>query len=460
MTYPRGSALASDKDKLKEFVESGWYADVPGSSYTGSPTTVEERDYIENFIERYGARPTGRQVSVGMGGNLGETYLPGGMHYEMGYRTGKDYLRAQEENLPYGPYTGKDVPFGGTVTTDAQGNPLRRYYDTRGTAKQDISQGRYLVPPTEAEGAMMPGVYPSNQFTPPTRGEALTKADPYRLYQSMFADYSGRKQEEYLQVERQYQDIDNQLANLTGRIGKDLTAEQATSEKKRLETEKSNLEKQISGMLSPEALISAKTQANMMLRSLQTDPNALLGMEDLPYYGQMYSDNLYNYLNEQVNGGRITKDDANLVIDEAEKLSKQGKKFTDLPLFEEVMGKYTQKYLEEVVSGTEQEAREKFAGRANYQPRPYTESTGPTGAEKQEYYTFMQQFPQSQQSWFAQNYSALYGFWINTRPDVPFMQWLPGYLAGMEETPVAEEITRPDLYSGARLAPRTRMLNY
>ncbi|KKL83829.1 hypothetical protein LCGC14_1970770, partial [marine sediment metagenome] len=133
----------------RSLVETGFYGAQPGLAYTGTPETVAERDFIIDFINQYGGRP-GRgdiiafQRTQGYELDESRVYAPGSLQAQMGFRTGADYLRAQQAQQTYGPFAGERVPFGGLVTYDpATGQPLTRTFEPTAA----VRRGEFIPPP-------------------------------------------------------------------------------------------------------------------------------------------------------------------------------------------------------------------------------------------------------------------------------------------------------------------------
>jgi hypothetical protein len=171
----------------KEFLNlNSWYAPQPNTT-GGKPSTAEEEAFILDYMQNYGTPPDPREVStfmnnrqlnaVAQGKQNTENYLPGSLMYEMGFRTNQDYINAQRQGESYGGYAGSQVPQGGLVTYDEQGNPFRNFNLNQGNARANIAQGRY-VPPSNTSASFLAMLRDAGIDLPDTD------------YQNLLRDYS------------------------------------------------------------------------------------------------------------------------------------------------------------------------------------------------------------------------------------------------------------------------------
>jgi hypothetical protein len=152
------------QEKYKGLLSSGWYNDtINRTSYSGNPETQKEADWVMSFIDREGRKPTVQEAAAWrgqnaylLGGDQDIQLAPGGTQYGLGFRTSGDIQKARNWNTgTFGPYSGVDVPQGGLVLTDKQGNVWKRVFDYSDKAvQQAIREGRYIEPP---QGAAVPG---------------------------------------------------------------------------------------------------------------------------------------------------------------------------------------------------------------------------------------------------------------------------------------------------------------
>ncbi len=126
----------------------------PASKFTGRPQTTAELEFIQDFVRKFGVRPSPSIPGFSQLQTQGQ-FLPGSTQFERGFRIPEDVLRAQRQGLEFGAFAGNLVPPGGVVTTSEEGEPLNRFFDiNQGFARREIAAGRF-VPSPESQASQV-----------------------------------------------------------------------------------------------------------------------------------------------------------------------------------------------------------------------------------------------------------------------------------------------------------------
>jgi len=264
-----GLSLSSflSKDIVSELDASGWFAPMqqgPAAPKGGKPDTIEEQQFVLDYLSEKGMLPTSLDVNAWRRGQdeKGFTYDPEGVMGGLGFGTVGQYKGTGQES--YGPYAGGSVPYGqGIVVTDERGNPIGRYMDAnRPEARKAIAAGNFIAPP----GSDLTGGWQTedisqyyNQLTEPTpwerpsMEEVIKGLPPSRVESARYSDYInmlGERDNAIAQsVFSQHEGITQNLREETASINQRLLAGEITPQQAQdtittmgVEAEKARLE--------------------------------------------------------------------------------------------------------------------------------------------------------------------------------------------------------------------------
>lgn len=374
-----------------DIFETGYYGGeryLGQGGFSGRPQSIEEEQFIIDFVNRYGARPNTYDVSAWQRATQPTTtYAPGSLMHEMGFRGLEDYFRAQKEGLTYGPFTGENVPFGGLVTYDPQGQPLQRYFDPNtGFAARDIGAGRYIPPP----GGL---------------GETQ---------RNVFGDIP---ESQYL---REF--------GTGGDIGAQQGLEQFYPRAGQVEFQAPSFEQAFEQGL------------------VQGDPYELYGTKLYDYLASQQFPQ--RGAGGEVFQEGMTNEEANEIIDEVERLIKRGVPVEQLPFYNESQESYgteTEALYQSLYENTVTGLREEWEGRRfGFGPTFTSGGRGqrgggdgagsgaarPSGTERGDYLRWVRALDLSfeGESWMDNRYNELYNIWLSTGSAESFIDWVSDYL--------------------------------
>ena len=403
-----GGRLITSRPVLQDpsIVETGFYAADPSLNYTGRPQLQSEKDFIVNFINQTGARPNVYDVAANQRTLPNPYALDENRIYEPGS------LMAQ-----LGFRTGADYRRA-QQAEQTYGPFAGERVPTGGLVTYDPATGQPLTRSFEPNAAIRRG-----EFIPPPGGLGTTQQNVFgQLPESGFY--------------QNYGDI------------------QAPPDLKQF----------YSGQVTFQAPTLQQAEEQGLVR---TDPIDLYGA------------NLYDYLSSQqfpqrgaggeIFGEGMTIEEANKILDEAEKLIRSGVPVEQLPFYNEAQGingsetaALREGTYNELVTGL----REEWEGRryAGQGAGAVSSSSGgrgdgrgaqPTGTERGEYLQWIKELGMAHNptQWAIGQFRNMYDIWLASGSG-SFIDWVDDYMAPLEEFEQVPQF-------GERIqAPRARTLRY
>ena len=397
-------------------VETGFFGAQQGAGFTGNPTTVAERDFIIDFINQTGARPNQFDVAA--------------------FKRNQPNAFNLDENRVFTP---ESVQFQQGFRTGADYLRAQRAGQNFGPFAGDLVPFGGLVTFDPATGQPLNRTFEPNaavsrgEFIPPPGGLDVTQQNVFGdLPQSQFQFGTG------------------------GDIGDTRGREQFFPRSGQVTFQPPSFEQAFQ-----EGLV-------------KTDPVNLYGA------------NLFDYLASQQfpqrgAGGEIfqegmTTEEANGILEEVERLIRQGVPVESLPFFNESQGAegeqtdaLRERLYGDLVTGLREEWEQRRVGfgqtarnvSSGFGPSRDSGAGGragspsqPTGTERGEYLQWIKELDMAHnpEQWAIGQFRNMFDIWLASGGGVPFIDWVENYLAPLEEFEQVPQF-------GERIqAPRARTL--
>jgi hypothetical protein len=379
-------AKTDTEQALNDKVKNGWYSpDVMNPGGTGgAPQTVQEEDWIKNFIKTNGRKPSGEEVGkwVHTQDTSNWNYTATSTMGKLGFKTPKEWMTAQSSGENYGPWAGNLVPEGGYVVKDANGQPYLRTYNQQ---KAGGFGGGIIPGDTSAN-------YPSYDKTfhnPPE--DVLSLTDDLTVYQARLTDWLDRMvgldTPKITDAKNKQQDIVDELNTQINNLSDQLT----------LGTIKSNEFNQKS--------IDLKNAASLKVQELQ------------------------NFIDTA-----WTKTKASDALNEAQSQMGQGDVST-LPFYLEsqnVTGQAVTALMQSLYQGAFDTETNRIKNIPTFGGYESDKVKAPTGTEKVDFSNYVQGLDTGNnwKAWLVSQYGDYYNQWLQSDRKLAFMDWVRNYLSG------------------------------